>query len=78
MAKNIVYILIFIPFISFCQNKKKEGESIRWMSWQEAVKANEKAPKKMLIDVYTEWCGWCKKMDKATYEDKNIIKYINE
>lgn len=51
---------------------------IVWMSWQEAVEANKKAPKKMIIDVYTDWCGWCKRMDATTFKDPKVTSYIAE
>jgi thioredoxin-related protein len=58
-------------------NKAAEGE-IAWMSWDEAVKANEKAPKKIFIDFYTDWCGWCKKMDASTFKDPAVVDYVNK
>lgn len=48
------------------------------MTWEEAVVANKAAPKKMFVDVYTEWCGWCKKMDKTTFRDSAVIARMNE
>ena len=51
---------------------------LKWISFTEAVELNKKEPKKILIDVYTEWCGWCKVMDKSTYTDTTIINYINK
>ena len=51
---------------------------IEWMSWEEAVAANKKQPKKMLVDVYTEWCGWCKKMDKMVFTDPKVAAYVKE
>lgn len=51
---------------------------IQWMSWEEAVAANKKQPKKLLVDVYTEWCGWCKKMDATVFKDPAIEAYIKE
>lgn len=51
---------------------------IAWMSWDEAVAANKKEPKKILVDVYTEWCGWCKKMDKTVFKDAKIEAYVKE
>lgn len=55
-----------------------DDKEIHWMSFDDAVKLNEKHPKKIFIDVFTEWCGWCKKMDGDTYKDPSIISYINK
>lgn len=53
-------------------------DEIEWISWDEAVASNEKAPKMLFIDVYTDWCGWCKVMDKQTFTDPEVVKYINK
>lgn len=59
-------------------NANAQSEKINWMSFEEAVKLNETAPKKILIDVYTDWCGWCTKMDQTTFIDKDVVTYMNE
>lgn len=51
---------------------------ITWMSWDEAVAANKKEPKKLLVDVYTEWCGWCKRMDAVVFTDPAVAAYVKE
>lgn len=48
------------------------------MSMEEALEASEKEPRKLLIDLYTDWCGWCKKMDKDAYANPVIAEYVNE
>ena len=29
------------------------------------------------MDVYTDWCGWCKKMEATTFQNPDLIKYMN-
>ena len=53
-------------------------EKIKWLSWAEAAELNKKTPKKILVDVYTSWCGWCKVMDKQTFTNDTIADYLNK
>ena len=53
-------------------------EKINWMSIEEAAERCAKEPKMVFIDVYTDWCGWCKRMDKDTFSNPVIAKYMNE
>lgn len=58
--------------------EKKEKDEIQWVSYEEAVKHARKKNKKIFIDVYTDWCGWCKKMDKTTFKDPGIAAFMNK
>ena len=58
--------------------KKSADKSINWMSFEEVMVANKKTPKKIMVDVYTEWCGPCKMMMANTFTNPVIIDYINK
>lgn len=60
------------------KSQQVADDEIHWLTWDEAIKANEKSKKKFFIDFYTDWCGWCKRMDKSTFADPAVAKYVNE
>lgn len=74
MQKFIIVLCCLLVSSTFINAQSK----INWMSFEEAVEANEKAPRKILIDVYTDWCGWCKRMDAATFSDPQVVEYVNK
>ncbi len=51
---------------------------VKWMSFEEAVEKSKTEKRKIFIDIYTGWCGWCKVMDKNTFTDPEIAKLLNE
>ena len=53
-------------------------QKLKWYTLQEAEKLNQVQPKKFMIDVYTDWCGWCKRMDESTFSHPLISKILIE
>jgi thioredoxin-related protein len=56
----------------------QESGPIRWMTWQQAMDARKEQPRKIFIDMYTHWCGWCKKMDAGTFSDLSVAFLIGK
>ena len=60
-----------------CSAASGQAASIQWMSLEEAVEAQKKEPRKIMMDVYTQWCGPCKMMMANTFTNANVINYVN-
>ena len=72
MKKNLlVFFLILGTFVSFSQE-------IKWMTFNEAIASQKKNPKPIFMDVYTDWCGPCKMLDKNTFHDPKIVDLVNK
>ncbi len=71
-AFSLVFLLVLLHLNLQAQDQ------IQWMKFEEAIAANEKNPKMILVDVYTDWCGWCKKMDKETFTDPQVIAHFQK
>jgi thioredoxin-related protein len=59
-------------------SKPSEGGAVKWMTFVQAVEKSKTEKRSIFIDVYTDWCGWCKVMDKNTFNDPIVAKLLNE
>jgi thioredoxin-related protein len=81
---GISTLVIATLFLSFTPQKNvpepttEAYATVKWYTWEEAIKAAKKSPKKVFVDVYTDWCGWCKRMDKTTFSDPTVAAYLNK
>jgi len=73
--KSLFFLALMALAFSFTTPPK---EKINWLTITELNEQYAKNPKPVLIDLYTDWCGWCKVMDKNTYGNDKVAAYINE
>ena len=76
-----VAILPLIGLIAAFDGVREESEEpqeLNWISFEEAIKRNKTEPRMILVDMYTDWCGWCKRMEKDVYANKEIVSYMNK
>ena len=67
---NRLYIIAFIfVLLVSCSNKKINWES----DFEKALEISKQENKPIMMDVYTDWCGACKEMDKTTFANKDVI-----
>ena len=85
------YFIILLLFLCFDVYSQDNNPVINWMTWDEAVVLQAKQreeynkdqklnppPKKIFLDIYTDWCGWCKKMDASTFKNPQVIEVMNK
>ncbi len=76
LKKTIATILFGILTLNYFAQNENEG-LVKWISIKEAQEKIKTVPKPIILDIYTDWCGWCKHMMKTTYSNPGLAEYIN-
>ena len=72
MMKKVILLLTVLMTVSIT------AQEINWVTLEKAVELQKKKPKKIMMDVYTNWCGPCKMLDRNTFQNLDVVKYVNE
>lgn len=77
MKKTAAFLFLAatVFFVSF---RPADKEKVNWITMAQLNELYAKDPKPVLIDIYTDWCGWCKEMDRTTYKNDKLASFINE
>ena len=75
VIRLLIFIFLAFTEVSFTGPKK---EKVNWISLSQLNELYSKNPKPILLDVYTDWCGWCKVMDRKTFTDPKVIQALSE
>lgn len=76
---TVSLVVIFLSSaLNFTLEQEPEIAAIKWYTLEEAVEAQQGESKEIFIDIYTDWCGWCKVMDNKTFTDSKVVEYVNE
>ncbi|MBJ7428007.1 MAG: DUF255 domain-containing protein [Bacteroidia bacterium] len=71
-------IFLALAVIFVCGSFKINADELKWLDWNTGYPLAQKTNKIILVDAYTDWCGWCKKMDRDTYTNQKIIGILNK
>lgn len=80
MIKSTLFFLVTILVFNsnLMAGQDEISAQINWVTIEEAQELTAQNPKKIFVDIYTDWCGWCKRMDANTFSHPQIAAYINE
>ena len=74
--RRFLFVYALVTFSLFAVIAQSDISSPRWLGWEEGVREVQVSGKYMLVDVYTDWCGWCKKMDRAVYTHARVQELL--
>lgn len=80
MLRNLLCLVLFLSALPFAANAQNDtaAAEMHWETWNKGFPEAQQSGKIALIDVYTDWCSWCKVMDKKTYTDPKVIATIEK
>ncbi len=73
---KLAILFSWLTVFSCAQRPKEEKAKLNWLTLEDVTAKLQKEKRPVLIDLYTDWCGWCKVMDKRTYNTQKVSDYI--
>ncbi|MFO7964160.1 MAG: DUF255 domain-containing protein [Desulfobacterales bacterium] len=76
--KYMILWFILLILMSACSESVSSNERVKWHSYDAGMRQSEAEGKNVLISFYADWCTFCEKMEKETFKEPAIAKFLNE
>ncbi len=74
----VLSLVVLITSDSLYSQPKQGSGNLEWAAFNAGLEQAKASHKKVLVDVYTDWCGWCKKMDANVYSEHAVKAYLSK
>jgi thioredoxin-related protein len=79
MFRTRILLWTALAAILFCFSGTANAQKIAWAkSYSAALQEAKKTNRPVMIDFYTDWCGWCKRLDKDVYTNEQVVKLARD
>jgi thioredoxin-related protein len=69
--------ITLLLYVLLSANVFPQGQKVKWYSIEQAEKLLKDNPRPLFIDTYTDWCGWCKRLDQDTFSNPVVAEVLN-
>ncbi len=76
--KSLIFWVILLCLVLACSESVSTNENVKWYSYDEGTRAGKKEGKKIFLSFYADWCTFCAKMEKETFKEPAVIKFLNQ
>jgi thioredoxin-related protein len=80
--KSFTMAALLLPLLSSLAFASAAGgaapEAALWRTWDEGLKEAGASQRPIVVDVYTDWCGWCKRMDRDVFARNDVREYLSK
>lgn len=73
--RPLVLALTSAVLLALCSGPSAAG-TVNWRSWDDGIARAKSGNRFVVVDVYTDWCGWCRRMDADVYARRDVSEYL--
>lgn len=71
----VASLLLLLSCCALEQREARAASGVRWRtSYSAALKEAKASGKLLMVDLYTDWCGYCKKLDREVFPDAAVAR----
>jgi len=76
--RRIPLLLALCLFVAPAPAGAAAASGLAWKAWDQGLDEAKASGRPVIVDVYTDWCGWCRRMEAQVYAKPEIRDYLRE